>query len=382
MRVGVITTSRADYGIYQPLLRELSAAEDVDFGLLVSGTHLSDKHGYTIQEIQAAGYPIWATVPSVPADYGPGDISRATGETLAGFAHAFTELHADLDFVIALGDRYEMFAAVAATVPFNLKVVHLHGGETTLGAIDEKYRHAITAMSSIHFPSTDLYGERVAGIIGSTASVLVVGSVSLDGLDEMKLPCSQEIAERFGIDFGEPTILVTMHPETVAYQRNESFARTLCQALDRLSERYQIVVTLPNADTMGEIIRQQFYQLRDSNQRIKLVENFGKVGYFAAMKYAKLLIGNTSSGLLEAPSLGRYAINLGDRQAGRARSANVIDVPYDVERILQAVAEVENTGMIYTGENVYVKYPDPARRIVSALRGSLPTPYQAKRNDQ
>ena len=368
MTVAVITTSRADYGIYQPLLRKFAEADDVKFGLLVSGTHLSQDHGYTVTEIEGQGYPIWARVECVPDRDAPGNISAATGRALTGFAQVFNELTSKLDYVLALGDRYEMFAAVAATIPYNLTVAHFHGGETTLGAIDEKYRHAISAMSTIHFPSTDAYGRRVAEITGSTEGVYVVGSITMDGLQDLSLPTLEDMRNRFGIDFRKPTILVTMHPETVNYRKNREYAEILCSSLAHLADRYQIVVTLPNADTLGSSIREEFAALKSRKAGIFLLESFGKMGYFAAMKYSSLLLGNTSSGLLEAPTLGRYAINVGKRQKGRARSDNVIDVAYNKDAILDAVRVVEQRGTDYRGDNIYIRSKDAASEVLSILR--------------
>ena len=367
MRIAVITTSRADYGIYESLLNQLANAADVDYGLLVGGTHLSEKYGYTIREIESDGHPIWAKIQTVPNNDRPLDIANACGSSIKGYAEAYTQV-GPLDYVVALGDRYEMFGAVAATVPFNLKVVHLHGGETTAGAIDDKFRHAISVMASLHFTATEEYGRKVAKLTGGDSGVFVVGSIAMDSLHATPLLTVSEMREKFGIDFTKNTILVTLHPETVEYHKNAMYADVLCEALEKLADRYQIVITLPNADTAGNSIREIFFRVAERNKSMRLVESFGKAGYFAAMHHSRLLIGNTSSGLLEAPSFGKYAINLGNRQAGRTRSANVIDVAFDADAIISAVAEIEKQKYQYTGENVYVKFDNAGRQIMEALR--------------
>lgn len=376
MKLAIITTSRADYGIYQSLLVACAAAPDISYGLVVSGTHLSAGYGRTVTAIEADGHPVWGRVESVPSTDEPAAIAGITGVAMTGFARVWSELSATLDVVVCLGDRYEMFAAVAATVPFNLPVAHLHGGETTLGAIDDKYRHAITVMSRLHFTATAAYAKRVAEITGSTSGVFAVGAPSLDGLGELNLPTVSEMKERFGIDFSLPTILVTIHPETVNLAANPLLGSCVRAAFPALAARYQIVITLPNADTEGTKLRRILSGLAEEEPDIKAIESFGKKGYFAAMKYCAFLVGNTSSGLIEAPSFGKYTINLGERQAGRARSANVIDVGPVATELLAAVAELEQRGLNYTGNNCYVGDGNAAAQILRQLRS-----WQRKRGD-
>lgn len=353
MRVLLITTSRADYGIYASLLRALAGDPDTELGLVVGGTHLSREHGYTVEAIERDGYEIVARVPTVPNEDSAAGVAAMIGEATTSFAEVWNRERYNTDWVIALGDRYEMFSAVAATVPFNLPVVHLHGGETSLGAIDDKFRHAITAMSSLHFTSTEVYADRVRNIIGKNEGVFHVGAPALDGLEEMKLYTVAELQEIFGTDFSKPTILVTFHPETVAVEKNESYAQDLCEALDTLASKYQIMITLPNADTLGSLLRNRFTDLAKNNPAVTTIESFGKKGYFSAMLHCAFLLGNTSSGLIEAPSFHKYALNLGARQEGRMRSGNVFDVVPQRDAILAAVAAVEAKGYAYTGNNIY-----------------------------
>lgn len=368
MKVAVITTSRADYGIYNSLLNAFAEAEDVEYGLVVSGTHLSAEHGRTITAIERDGHPIWGRVESVPEEDTPEAVAAITGIALAGFSSVWAALAESLDVVVCLGDRYEMFAAVAATVPFNLPVAHLHGGETTLGAIDDKYRHAITAMSTLHFTATEEYAGRVAGITGSSEQVYTVGAPGLDGLDSLQLLTPKEMQTRFGIDLSHPTILVTLHPETVDLAANKALARSVVAALDKLTERYRVVITLPNADTMGQLLRTEFLTLASRNDRVVALESLGKIGYFTTMRDCAFLLGNTSSGLLEAPSFGKFTLNVGQRQAGRARSPNVVDVIAVTSEILFAVQRLERGGFLYRGHNVYLRDGCASQNILRYLR--------------
>lgn len=365
MKVGIITTSRADYGIYRSLLEALSKEEKVEYGLLVSGTHLSGAHGYTVEDIISDGHPIWSRLPLELTGDRPQDIAVATAKATRLFANTYATLP-NLDILIALGDRYEMFAAVAAAIPFNLPVAHLHGGETTLGAIDDKYRHAVTMMSDIHFTATRAYGERVSTMTGSDR-VFYVGAPSLDGIRELDLPSTQQLLDRFAVDFALPTVLVTFHPETVAHTDNETHLSILADVIIELSGRYQIVVSLPNADTGASVLRAGLLDLTEDYTSVYCIEHFGKLNYFAAMRDASFMMGNSSSGIIEAASFCRYVINLGDRQTGRARSGNVIDVTIDRDVILSAVMDIERSGYIYKGSNVYYKDGQAGANIVKYI---------------
>jgi GDP/UDP-N,N'-diacetylbacillosamine 2-epimerase (hydrolysing) len=368
MRVGILTSTRADYGIYYSLLRALAADEKTEFGLFVFGTHLSAEHGMTVALIERDGYPVYERIDTMPDRDDAAGISRAMGKTMTHFADVWERWADRLDVVVALGDRYEMFAAVAATVPFGISVAHLHGGETSLGAIDDKFRHAITQMSVLHFTATPAYARKVAQLTGTDKGIHYVGAPSLDGLSEMPLLSISEMKDRFGMDFGQPTILVTLHPETVAREKNETYGRELCRALNRLTDRYQIVITMPNADTMGSVLRQQYVALEEENEQVITIESFGKIGYFSAMKHCAFLLGNTSSGIIEAASFGKFAVDLGGRQEGRAHSENLVTVLVIEKEILAAIVKLEAKNLTYSGTNTYVKSGDAATEILRTLK--------------
>lgn len=371
MKIGVLTSTRADYGIYYSLLKAMNEEEGVDFGLFVFGTHLSEEHGATVQLIEQDGYPIYERIVTVPSKDDAEGVSRAMAVTMAGFASAWAHWEDQLDVVVALGDRYEMFAAVAALVPFGVPVAHLHGGETSLGAIDDKFRHAITQMAQLHFTATPAYAAKVAQLKDSSSGVYHVGAPSLDGLEALPTLSISELYDRFGIDFSLPSILVTFHPETVARTRNEAYGNTLCSALMALTNRYQIVITMPNADTMGSVLRKQFTALAERDKRVVTIESFGKIGYFSAMQHCAFLLGNTSSGIIEAASFGKYAIDLGERQLGRAHSHNLIKVAVNKAEILEAIAQLEARGLTYEGGNVYVEKGNAADNILNVLKDTF-----------
>lgn len=334
MKIGVLTSSRADYGIYLPLLRKMEADPFFDTHILAFGTHLSPKFGMTVKQIEQDGFKVGIRVDTVPTGDKPEDIVVSISKTIAGFSEVWKNNHFDL--VIALGDRYEMFAAVASSVPFNIPVAHSHGGETTLGAIDNVLRHSITCMSKFHFTATAIYKQRVIQITGSEKNVFNVGALSIDAINELDLLSVREFKSKYGIDLAIPTILVTFHPETVSVGRNETYIKELIAALAELTD-YQIVITMPNADTMGLLIRKELNKYIEKTPGVIAVESFGSLGYLSCMKHCKLMLGNTSSGFIEAFHFMKPVVNLGERQTGRIITSNIFNCQIEKNAILDCV---------------------------------------------
>ncbi len=370
MRIVVLTSSRADYGIYLPLLKKLKGYDFFDLKIIAFGTHLSRFHGYTVGRIEEDGFEVLEKLETLILGDSETAISNAIGNTITKFSSLWGRIKNDVDLVFALGDRYEMFAAVAASVPFNIKIAHLHGGETTLGAIDNKFRHAITLMSQLHFTATQEYAQRVVSMMGVEKNVYNVGALSLDNLKDLNLLSIKEFENRFNIDLTIPTILTTFHPETVGVELNEVYTKDLVEVFEKLSSFYQVVITMPNADTMGSMIREHFLKLSEGNERVVCVENFGTLGYFSCIKHCSFLLGNTSSGIIEAASFGKYVLNIGDRQKGRTRSGNVIDTPIEVEKILFEVEKIQKSKSDYQGRNVYYR-GNSADAIIRILKSML-----------
>jgi GDP/UDP-N,N'-diacetylbacillosamine 2-epimerase (hydrolysing) len=364
-RIAILTSSRADYGIYLPLLKALKDDPFFELQIIAFGTHLLPFHGYTIDQIVADGFEVSYQIESMLTGDSPNAISTAMALTSLKFADFWKDHQQDFDLVFCLGDRYEMFAAVTSGIPFNIPFAHLHGGEKTLGAIDNIFRHAITLTSKYHFVSCKEHGERVAELTDSKENIFDIGALSLDNLKSLPLMSKEDFSIKFGIDLNQPTILVTVHPETVSFEMNQIYVEELANTLLEL-KNYQVIITLPNADTNGNLIRKRILQLPvESFNRILCFENLGSQGYFTAMKYCSFLLGNTSSGIIEAASFGKYVINLGNRQKGRIQSLNCFNVPFSKRLILQAVQEIDNS-QIFTGENIYFKR-DAAKNICSIL---------------
>lgn len=335
MKIGVLTSSRADYGIYLPLLKALHSDPFFELQMLVFGSHLSDKFGYTVRQIETDGFTIGQKLHTLPESDKPHDISKAMALTINEFSNVWEKNSFDLIF--ALGDRYEMFAAVSSTLPFNLPVAHIHGGETTLGAIDNAFRHSITSMSKLHFTTCEAYKKRVAEITGTNDGVYNVGALSIDALQNMKFLSIDEFYQKYEIDLGKPTVLFTFQPETVNYKRNEEYIKILVEVLGDLLKTYQIVITMPNADTSSNIIRKHLDEFIKSHSNVYGIESFGSLGYLSCMKYCSFMLGNTSSGFVEASWFPKAVVNVGERQKGRIETPNIKTCRIEKNEILDTI---------------------------------------------
>ncbi len=366
IKVGILSSSRADYGIYLPLLNALKNDDHFSFELIIFGTHLSKFHGYTVSQIEADEFRIAAKIESLLIGDTPSAIATSFSLTSQKFAEYWNQQGKNYDIVFALGDRFEMAAAVLAGLPYGIQFAHLYGGEKTLGAIDNTYRHIISLASKFHFVSAQVFLERLKLLLDDNhGDIYCIGSLSLENLEQLELLSLNEFQDMWGIDLSINTLLVTVHPETIAFKKNKVYCNEFTKALEVLSENYQVVITMPNADTSGLIFREAFSILSFKKSSIKIIENFGTQSYFTCMKYSKLLIGNTSSGIIEAASFQKYVLNVGDRQKGRLCSKNTIHLPFISEFIIASTREYAIK--IYEGENVYYQ-KNPSKQILDVLK--------------
>ena len=368
MNLAILTSSRADYGIWLPLLKLLRNDAKHSFELVVFGTHLSSKHGHTVDAIRTDGFEASHCLDTMPEGDKPEHIAVAMGKTMQVFAEFWKTQGHRFDVILCLGDRYEMFAAVAAAAPFGLNIAHVHGGETTLGAIDNAFRHSITLFSRMHFVSTEAYSERVRQLHDTPQPVYVVGALSLDNVRELQLMTTAEFNTAFGFSVDSSTILCTFHPETVNPEQNEQLGHELIEAIRQLTE-YRFLITLPNADTYGDTLRRMLIEAFAQDSRVQLAENLGTLGYMSAMKHCAMLLGNTSSGIIEAASFEQYVIDLGDRQKGRAHGLNVLHAPVQRDAILAAVKDAAARGK-WKGGNLYA-LGGAAIKMMNALESEL-----------
>lgn len=363
MKVGVLTSSRADYGIYRPLLEKIAGDERFELFVIAFGMHLQEKHGKTLSEIESDAFGEIVTVDGMPADDSRKEIAEGYGELIKSFSSFW--FANKFDCVLTLGDRWEMSAAVQASIPFEVKLAHIHGGETTLGATDNIYRHQISLASTLHFTAAQEFTERVIEITKHVQQVYTVGSISLESIDTMALPKWEQVKNSFDIPF-DRFILVTVHPESVNANRNQEYAEETFNALATVAKSHCLLITKANADVMGSVFNKKLEQLAAENpKQVRLVASLGKVYYFAAMRQCDFLFGNTSSGIIEAASFGKWVINLGDRQKGRLQSDNILDISFDQTKMIEALNEIKGRDS-FTGVNKYAQ-EGTTDKIVKAL---------------
>lgn len=365
LNIAVLTSSRADYGIYLPLLKKLKQDVSIHFEIIAFGSHCSQKFGNTVNIIEKDGFEVQHKINNLLEGDNPKEIALTYANTVKLFAN-FWENNT-YNWVLCLGDRFEMAAAVNAGIPFGVNFAHLYAGDTTLGAIDNIYRDQIALASKLFFVSLPHHIERLNNLIeNNKLPTYVIGAISLENLKTIHFLSASAFEKQWNINLNIPTILVTIHPETINYALNKKYAKESILALTKLAKNYQIVITMPNADTSGNIFREAFIQFANKNSNsVKLIENFGTQSYFTCMKYAKLLIGNTSSGIIEAATFNKYVINLGERQKGRTASENVIHLDFNASKIVEKVKEINNQPFV--GDNLY--YKDGAiETIVKALK--------------
>ena len=364
--IGVVTTARSDYGIYRPLLQRLQADADIELRVLVTGMHLSPEFGLTVKAIEADGFPITDRVEMLLASDSPEGIAKAIGLGVIGFAQAYARSRPDL--LIVLGDRFEMYAAALAAVPFTIPIAHIHGGEVTQGAIDDVLRHSLTKFSHLHFVSTADYARRVRQLGEEPWRVTVSGAPSLDNLRTVQLFSADEVCQHYGVSLQVPPLLVTFHPATLESEQAEAQITELLAAL--AEAKRPVIFTGVNADTGGRAIQQKISDFAHGHDAVWLLDNLGTRGYFSLMQHALAMVGNSSSGLIEAPSFELPVVNIGARQAGRVRAANVIDVGTDRAAILAGIRRAVQPEFRADLRNMINPYGDgtAAEKIVARLK--------------
>lgn len=324
-KICVITGSRAEYGLLFWIIKGIHEDPELELQLVVTGMHLSPEFGLTVGEIEKDGFPIAERVEMLLSSDTESAIAASMGLGMIGFAKAYERLMPDV--LVVLGDRFEIFSAIAAAVPFKIPVAHIHGGEITEGAIDELFRHSITKMSHLHFTATELSAQRVRQMGEPSENVFCFGSPAIDNVFSLDLMSREQLCRELGIPFGRKIGVVTYHPVTLANETPEVQMSELLKAIESISGIYWIF-TMPNADSGGRIIIKMLNDFITRNsEKGKAFISLGQVKYLSLLKYACLMVGNSSSGLIEAPSFALPVVNIGNRQDGRIKGKNVIDVP-------------------------------------------------------
>ena len=368
-KIAVATGTRAEYGLLYWIIKCIHEDLELELQLIVTGMHLSSEFGLTVKEIEKDGFPIADRIEMLLSSDTETAISTSMGLGMIGFAKAYERLKPDL--LLVLGDRFEILSAVVASIPFRIPVAHIHGGEATEGLIDESIRHAITKMSHIHFTSTERYRQRVIQMGESPENVFNYGAPGVDNIYKLILMQREEIYNTLGLPQDKKIGIVTYHPVTLEKDTAESQTIELLKALQDFPDIF-FVFTLPNADPGGRVIIKKIEDFLGKNpEKGKAFTSLGQLRYLSLLKYALLMIGNSSSGLIEAPSFELPVVNVGDRQLGRIRGQNVIDMPdCEYRAIMEAIRKAISNEFRNSLKGMKNLYGDgsASQRIIEKLK--------------
>ncbi len=370
--IALVTVARSDWGIYRPVLRELAMTPGLSPRILASGMHLAERFGNTLRLVEEDAAAFGVSVEPVPMDIdsdAPVDVASAMGMGLRSFAQSFAARRPDV--VLVLGDRFEMFAAVAAAVPFVLPVFHIHGGERTAGAIDDALRHAMTKMSHVHFVSTRDYSRRVRQLGEDAWRIILSGAPALDELGRLEQLSLPDLGAKLSFDLGREYLVVAYHPTTLEPGEARTQGDELLAALKDIG--LPVIFMMPNADPGGSVIRTAIKNVCRDRDDWVWVENLNFPSYAALLRSALALVGNSSSGIIEAPFFQLPVVNIGRRQEGRVRAGNVIDVGQnagDISRGIQLAQNADWRKMHLIGRNPYDA--GGASRIIARTIAEIP----------
>lgn len=331
----VVTGSRAEYGLFNPLLEGIKKTPSFQLQIIVTGMHLSSVYGSTYQEILRDGFKINEKVKIPLTDDTPEGVTRSLGMGVIGFAPAFKRLKPDL--VILSGDRFETYSAAIAAFVARIPIAHLHGGELTEGAVDDAFRHSITKMSFLHFTSTRVYRRRVIQLGEDPGRVFNVGALGIENIMRTKLLSKEALEKELGFDLNGKVALVTFHPVTLEHNTSKQQLDQILSALDSFKD-LKVVFTKPNSDMNGKIIIKLIDEyVKSKKGRAVSFTSLGRLKYLSLMKYVDVMLGNSSSGIIEMPSFGKPTVNVGDRQKGRIAAKSVIQCAPKQECVKKAL---------------------------------------------
>ena len=334
-RICVVTGTRAEYGLLRWVMQDIKNDPELELQIVATGAHLSPEFGLTYKAIEEDGFTINDRVEMLLSSDTHVGMSKSVGLGMIGFSDAYMRLKPDL--VAVLGDRFEILAAAAAAMLQRIPLVHIAGGEVTEGAIDESIRHAVTKMASFHFTAAEPYRERVIRMGEEPSRVVNSGATGLDSLRRLPLISKTELEAALDFQFKGPILLVTYHPATLGKLAPGNALQELLRALDRFPEG-SVLFTLPNADPGGRLLAKMITEYAaERPRRVKVVTSLGQLNYLSAMSACDAVVGNSSSGIIEAPSLGKPTVNIGPRQQGRLRAASIIDCDEEEKAIAAAL---------------------------------------------
>ena len=366
-KICVVTSTRAEYGLLYWLLKEIEADSELKLQLIVTGMHLSPEFGLTYKEIEKE-FKIDKKIEILSGSHTSLDICAEMARVYEKFASALAELKPDI--LVLLGDRYEIFGVAGVASIMQIPIAHIHGGETTQGAFDEAFRHSITKMSHIHFAATNEYANRIIQLGEDPSRVFNVGGPGIENIKKLNLLNKDEFEKSIKFKLAKKNILITFHPVTLENSSAREQFNELLNALDELEET-NFIFTKANSDTDGDVINKMIDEYVSQNsQKAVAFASLGQLRYLSAIKFVDIVLGNSSSGLLEVPSFKKATINIGDRQKGRARASSVIDVRPVKEEILAAIKRAYSKEFEQTLKDTINPYDggNPSKKMVKILK--------------
>lgn len=365
--ISVLTATRAEYGLLKPIITKLNRVDVFDVRIVATGAHLSPEFGLTYKEIEKDGFLIDEKIEILLSSDTPSSISKSMGLAMISFADYFDKLNPDL--LIVLGDRYETLAVGIVAMNKKIPIAHLYGGETTEGAIDESIRHAITKLSYLHFTSTEEYRRRVIQLGEHPNRVFTVGAIGIENILNEKLLSKKELEKSLNLELSSPYAVVTFHPVTLEKNSSKEQIMALLEVCKEYKD-YIFIFTKANADAEGRVINQLIDKFSSENDNIQGFASLGMVKYLSAVKYANMVIGNSSSGLLEAPSFGIPTINIGDRQRGRLQASSIINCDPTKASIREAFSLALSMEYVEKAKNTVNPYGngDTSNKIVDIIK--------------
>ena len=367
-KIAVVTGTRAEYGLLYWLTKAIQNDNEMDLQVVVTGAHLSPEFGSTVNDIEKDGFNVDWKVHMLLSSDSSVAVTKSLGLCIIGFADAFYHLKPDV--VVLLGDRYEIFGVAQAAFLARIPIVHLHGGEVTLGAYDNAFRHSITQMSALHFVARKEYQERVINMGADPSNVFLTGPMCLDAMANMELPNKKELECDLGICLDSPLFIVTYHPETLSNLSSEDQIDELLSALDCFRDA-TLVVTGANADTDGRIINKKMLEFCEALPGKRLFNlSLGMKRYWGLLKIADLMVGNSSSGIIEAPLLGVKVLNVGDRQKNRINDQLVSNCPCNRINISNEITCLLKSPF-KKGSRDVLEFSEPSQKILPAIKKYL-----------
>ena len=375
-KIFMFTSTRADYGLQRWMIKRMQICTKFDTYLIVGGAHLLEKYGYTINEISKDNIKNIIQLPFLNELTDKFSLVSSVGDGLKRISRIFFTYKPD--YIILLGDRYELFIGAIAALLYNSIIIHIAGGEITKGALDEQVRHAITKMAHIHMPSTELYAENISKMGEEDWRIHIVGAPGLENIKKSKLYTKEKILKLTGVDTNKNTIICTYHPVTLEGENSIRWQiKNLWGALSKFD--LQIVFTRPNAEVGSDEIVNMIKKFVDNNPKAYFFDSLGSKLYLSFLKYAKAVVGNSSSGIIEAPSFLIPTVNIGNRQEGRLRTENVIQTGYSVNEIYKGIEKALYDAEFLTKiENIKNPYGDgeASKYVVEAMKEILKIPKE------